>query len=229
MVDILVVGAHPDDIELGMGGTVATLVAKGYDVAMLDMTNGEPTPFGDPETRAKESAAAAEILGVKKRITLALPNRMLQDNVETRRKVAEVYRELRPDLIFLHGEVDAHPDHMEGFQLANKARFDAKLTKTDMPFEPWYAKKVFIYLASHLSLLIQPSFILDVSAQHEKKMEVVRTYRSQFASTPGREEMVMNRLRNRDAYYGGLIGVEYGEPFMCKEIIGLSDLKDIIR
>jgi len=227
MVDVLVVGAHPDDIELGIGAAVARWAAAGYEVAMLDLTSGEPTPFGDPETRAKEAAEAARILGVKTRVTLDLPNRTLTDNPESRRKVAEVYRRLRPEMLFVQGEVDAHPDHIEGSSLSQKARFDAKLTKTDMAGEPWYAKKLFFYLASHLRLNVKPSFILDVTDTFEKKLEAVHAYKSQFAAS-GKEEWIIERLRARASYYGALIGVEYGEPVMCHEEIGLRDLRDII-
>lgn len=228
MVDLLVVGTHPDDIELGFGGAVALFAAAGLNVAMLDLTNGEPTPFGDPATRADEAARATEILGVKTRITLDLPNRELTDNVASRRKVAEVYRELKPDMLFIQSEKDTHPDHIEGQSLALKARFDAKLTKTDMKGEPWYAKRVFRYLASHLPQVIQPSFILDVTNTFEKKIEVIKTYSSQFAAS-GREDMIIEKITTRGRYYGDLIGVRYGEPVLSEEPLGLSGIGDIIR
>ncbi len=228
MVDILVVGTHPDDIELGLGGAVARWVNGGHTVSMLDLTNGEPTPFGDPDTRAKEAAAAAKILGVKTRIILDLPNRELQDSVAARRKVAEVYRKLKPEFVFLQGEVDAHPDHIESSKIAWKARFDAKLTKTDMAHEPWFPKKMFRYLSSHLSYIFEPTFILDVSDTFEKKIDVVRAYKSQFADA-GKEEWMINKITTAGAYYGNLIGVKYGEPVALKEPLGLSDLRDIIR
>ena len=228
MVDLLIVGTHPDDIELGFGGAVALFVDAGLSVAMLDLTNGEPTPFGDPETRADEAAKAASILGVKTRITLDLPNRELIDNVASRRKVAEVYRELKPDLIFIQTEKDAHPDHIEGQSIALKARFDAKLTKTDMKGDPWYAKRVFRYFSSHLPQVIEPRFILDVTKTLEKKIEVIKAYRSQF-SAAGREEMIIEKITTRGRYYGNLIGVRYGEPVMSEEPLGLTGIGDIIR
>ncbi|MBI4666083.1 MAG: bacillithiol biosynthesis deacetylase BshB1 [Nitrospinae bacterium] len=227
MVHILAVGAHPDDIELGFGGSIARFVEEGFSVALLDLTNGEPTPKGDPVTRAKECAQATEILGVKTRITLDLPNRTLTDTVEARVKVAEVYRELRPEMIFLHGETDAHPDHMAAWQIAHKARFHAKLTKTDMKGEPWYPKKEFLFLASHLNLQVDPAFILDVSSTFEKKLEAARAYKSQFAAN-GREEFLIEKLTAHASHYGSLIGVKYGEPVMLKEPLGLASVRDII-
>jgi bacillithiol biosynthesis deacetylase BshB1 len=227
-VDILVVATHPDDAELGIGGSLALWVEQGYTVALLDMTNGEPTPFGDPDTRAAESAAAAAILGVHRRITLDLPNRALVDTVATRRKVAEVYRTLRPEFVFVQGTVDAHPDHMEGAQLAWKARFDAKLTKTDMTGEPWYPKKMVRYLASHLPHVVRPAFVLDVSTTFEKKLEAARCYKSQFAAA-GREEWLVEKLTTLARYYGDLVGARYGEAFMSDETLGLTDIRHIVR
>ncbi len=227
MVDVLVVGAHPDDIEMGFGGSVAKLVELGYEVAMLDLTNGEPTPFGNPTTRAAEASKAAGVLGVKTRVTLDIPNREMTDSVENRHKVAEVYRELRPARIFLQWGVDAHPDHVEGSVLAEKARFDAKLTKSQIRGEPWYPLKVFHYLASHLRLHVKPSFILDVSDTFEKKLECVRVYQSQFKAAD-REEVAMKKLRSIGAWYGQLIGVKYGEPVMLKEEVGMKDIRDIL-
>lgn len=228
MVDLLVVGTHPDDIELGIGGSVAGWVRQGYDVAMLDLTNGEPTPFGDQKTRAREAAAAAKILGVKTRITLDLPNRELVDTIEARRKVAQVYRQLKPALLIIQTRLDSHPDHIEGQSIAQKARFDAKLTKTDMTGEPWYAKRIIRYLASHLPQVIEPTFILDVTKTFDKKIEVVKAYQSQFAAAR-REEWIIDKLELIGRYYGALIGVRYGEPFICEEPLGLSDIRDIIR
>ncbi len=228
MTDILVVGTHPDDAELGIGGSVAAWIGKGYDVSLLDLTDGEPTPFGDPETRAKESAASAKVLGVTRRITLDLPNRTVVDNPASRRKVAEVYRTLRPEMVFIQGTVDAHPDHLEGAQLAWKARFDAKLTKTDMAGDPYFPKKVIRYLASHLPHVFQPTFVFDVSETFEKKLEAALCYKSQFAAAE-REEWLVEKLTTMARYYGDLIGVRYGEAFMSEETLGLSDLRDIVR
>ncbi len=227
MVDALVVGTHPDDIEIGFGGSVARLVDLGYDVAMLDLTNGEPTPFGDPATRAKEAGTAADILKVKTRITLDLENRKLMDTVEARRKVAEIYRRLQPKMVFIQGEQDSHPDHIEGSRIAWKARFDAKLTKTDMAHAPWYPKKIFFYHSSHLRQIVNPAFIMDITKTFDRKVEALCAYKSQFYAT-GREDEIIEKLNARAAYFGDLIGVKRGEPVMTKSPLGLSDLRDIV-
>ncbi len=227
MVDVVIVGAHPDDIELGFGGAVAKLIDAGYEVAFVDLTNGEPTPFGDPATRAREASEAADLLGVKTRITLDLPNRELTDTITARHKVAEIYRKLKPEMLFIQGGADAHPDHLAGSAIALKARFDAKLTKSNIPGEPWFPKKLFQYLASHLKLHVKPSFILDVSDTFERKLEAVRAYKSQFKAG-GKEEEMIGMIRRAGAYYGHLIGVDYGEPVFCDEEIGLKDIRDIL-
>ena len=226
MADILIIGAHPDDIELGFGASAAMLAQKGLNVAFLDLTNGEPTPFGDPATRAREAEEAARILGASQRITLDLPNRELTDSVEARHKVAAVYRRLRPKLLFIQRGPDAHPDHIDGSMIAIKARFDAKLTKSTIPGEPFYPARVFMYLASHLRLHAKPAFILNVTSCFSKKLEVIKTYKSQFAAA-GREEMMLKRVEEVGAYYGRLINVEYGEPVFCDEEIGLDDIRDL--
>ena len=227
MADILAVGTHPDDIEIGLGGSVAKWVGEGLSVVILDLTNGEPTPFGDPVTRANEARKAAGILGVTERITLDLPNRVLEDSVMARRKVAEVYRQVRPRMVFIHGERDSHPDHMAGFHIANKARFDAKLTKTDMRGEPYYPPRMFMFHGSHLKHFPDPAFIMDITATFDKKIEAILAYESQFKAG-GREGFIIERLTAMAAYFGGLINVKYGEPIMVKEPLGLSSLRDVI-
>lgn len=227
MADILAVGTHPDDIEIGLGGSVARWVGEGLSVVMLDLTNGEPTPFGDPVTRMNEARNAAGILGVRERVTLDLPNRVLEDSVTARRKVAEVYRRVRPRMVFIHGERDSHPDHMAGFQIAHKARFYAKLTKTDMKGEPYYPPRMFMFHGSHLKHVPDPAFIMDVTPTFDKKMEAIRAYASQFKAA-GREEAIVEKLTAMAAYFGSLINVRYGEPIMAKEPVGLSSLRDVI-
>jgi bacillithiol biosynthesis deacetylase BshB1 len=226
-LNITIVGAHPDDIEMGFGASVSLFISKGHNVTMLDLTNGEPTPFGSPEKRAVELAEAAKILGIKNRITLDLKNRELVDDIASRHKVAAVYRQTRPDVLFVQGPVDAHPDHLAANSLAIKARFDAKLTKSTIPGEPWWPRKLFKYDASHLRLIQKPSFILDVSTNFEIKLEAIRAYKSQFHDA-GREDEIIDRIRDKGAYFGGLIGAKYGEPVFCDAEIGLADIGAVL-
>jgi len=222
MVEVLAVGAHPDDIELGVGGTVAELVRQGRSVALLDLTNGEPTPNGSVETRKSETGEATKLLNIDTRMMLDLKNRELMDTVEARVKVAEVYRKLRPKVLLLPYWEDAHPDHVQASRLAEAARFVAKYTKTEMEGDPFYPPSVFFYMCSHLKKQYSPTFIFDISDTIEQKLDAVRAYKSQFLTGDGaRGEEFMERLKTLAAYYGSLIGARYGEPFISREELGI--------
>jgi len=228
MTTILAIGPHPDDVEGGMGGSTLKLVALGYEVHILDLTNGEPTPHGSPEIRRKEWEQSSALLGVKSRTVLDLPNRYLMDGIEARKKVAAVIRKIRPQIIFLPYWIDAHPDHIQTTQIGEAGRFYAKLTKSDIPGEPCYPKHIFYYLSSHFKVHVTPSFILDISKEFEKKLQIARVYQSQFAYDDERWKYISSSLTAKNHYYGNLIRADYGEPFMCKEQIGLSDIRDIL-
>src|SRR3954469_6258818 len=184
MSSILVFGPHPDDQELGMGGTIAKLVRQGHTVHLVDMTNGEPTPFGSVETRAREATAAAKVLGVG-RTLVGLKNREVQHTIEARHRVAAVIRVHRPDWMFVPFPIDAHPDHVAVTRIAEDARFDAKLTKTDIPGDPCYPKRVIYYFCTHLRMNFTPNFCIDVSDTMERKLEAIACYGSQFAGPSG--------------------------------------------
>ena len=135
-LDILIIAPHPDDAELGMAGAILKFKEEGRKVGVLDLTSGEPTPHGTLEIRAKETAAATEILGLDWRENLGLPNRSLEPTLEARHKLAAVFRRVRPQWLFAPYWVDAHPDHVAATQLIEAARFWSKLTKSDIPGEP---------------------------------------------------------------------------------------------
>ncbi len=185
LVDVLAFGAHPDDVEIAMGGTLLSLKAQGAKVVVCHLTDGEPTPYGNHNTRLKEAKAAARILRMDDYLILPLKNRELMDTLPARRKVAEVMRRYRPAIVFAPYWVDAHPDHWGASQLVQAARFWAKLVKTDMKGDPWYPPKFYYHLCSHLRPNVQPSFIVDTSAHHERKLAAVRCYESQFIKKPG--------------------------------------------
>lgn len=226
-VDVVCVGAHPDDVEIGMGATVASIVRSGRSVAVVDLTNGEPTPHGTPELRAAESAEAAAILGVKRR-TLGMPNRYLTDSVENRTALAEVLRELRPRVVFAPYPTDAHPDHVAAAAIVLGARFYAKFTKTDMAGEPHYPARVYHYVAVHLALHVKPSFIVATEPEDlEHKLSALRAYRSQFAMNE-RNAGIVPLMAERARYWGGLVGAPVGEPFFSQEEIGISNVFDLV-
>lgn len=224
---VLAIGAHPDDVEIGMGGTIAALVEQGHSVTVLDLTNGEPTPMGSPERRKAESEAAARILGVRRRITLPLPNRYLADTVENRIAVAEVIREVRPEILFIPYWVDAHPDHLAAERLAEAARFYAKLTKTEMRGDPHYPARIFHFFCTHYRLHVEPAFVLDISDQIERKMEAIACYASQFSEERGNAG-ALDGIRAIAQYWGTRIRRPFGEPFASKEPIGLRALGDLL-
>jgi bacillithiol biosynthesis deacetylase BshB1 len=226
MARILVVGPHPDDQELGMGATIARFVTEGHDVLLLDMTNGEPTPLGDPQTRAAEAAAAAKILGVERR-QLGLPNRFIEHSIEARHAVAGVIREHQAEIVFTPYFQDAHPDHIATTRIVEDARFDAKLSKIDLPGEPIYPRWFFYYYATHLRWVADPSFLIDVTGYTDRKRESIVAYHTQFV-LPERNRKVVEWMDAAHTYFGSRIGVEAAEPFFTKEPIGLAGLTGLV-
>jgi N-acetylglucosamine malate deacetylase 1 len=228
-LDVLVIAPHPDDAELGMAGAIMRFRDDGLSVGVLDLTNGEPTPFGTVELRARETAAATEILGLSWRGNLDLPNRSLEHTLEARAKLAGVFRQLRPRWLFAPYWVDSHPDHVAAVELIEAARFWSKLSKTDMAGEPHYPQRIFHYYCVHLRVVEKPAFVLDISPYWQRKQASIECYQSQFITgRPAGKPMIIDRLRDQAAYWGWSIGVEYGEPFASREAVGLLTLKNLI-
>jgi bacillithiol biosynthesis deacetylase BshB1 len=228
MLDILVIAPHPDDAELGAGGAILKFKAEGAKVGVLDLTSGEPTPFGTLEKRAAETAAATKILGLDWRQNLGLPNRSLEATLDARRELAVVIRQTRPKWLLAPYWVDAHPDHVAATQLIEAARFWAKLTKTDMAGEPWHPRRIFNYYCVHLKHAAQPAFVLDISQHWEQKLAAIRCYHSQFIEGRSSEPPTfLDQLRDEAAYWGKAIGTSYGEPYQCREPIGLTSMQSL--
>lgn len=228
-LDVLVIAPHPDDAELGMGGGILKMIADGLKVGVLDLTSGEPTPFGSIEKRTAETQAATRVLGLHWRDNLGLPNRSLEATLEAREKLAGVIRQRRPRWLFAPYWVDAHPDHLAATELVDAARFWSKLTKTEMPGEPFHPQRIFNYYCVHLKMHAQPAFVLDISEFWEQKFESIRCYHSQFIE--GREHIepsFLDQLKNEAAYWGRSIGVAYGEPYTCREPIGMNGFSSLI-
>jgi bacillithiol biosynthesis deacetylase BshB1 len=223
---VLVIAPHPDDGEIAMGGTMASLARGGWRVTLCDLTDGEPTPMGTPETRAREASRAAEILGVE-RITLDLPNRYLMDTVENRRRVAEVIRRVRPELLFVPYWEDAHPDHVQAARLSEGARFYAKLTRSEIPGDVHYPRRVIHFFSTHYRLHRRPSFLFDITETFDTKMHSLAAYESQFNEARG-NTWILDVIRTEAAYFGGLIGVAYAEPFLLREEVGLRHLDGFV-
>jgi N-acetylglucosamine malate deacetylase 1 len=224
MASFLIVAPHPDDGELGMGGTIVRLIGQGHKVRLLDMTDGEPTPHGSKEIRARESAAAAKVLGVE-RSNLGLVNRQVVHDLSSRHKLAAAIRVHRPNVLFLPYPTDAHPDHVAVTKIGEDARFDAKLTKSDIPGEPWHPKRIIYYFCTHLRLSFQPTFCIDITEQIDVKMKACNCYESQgLGAAGGLTEFV----KTINAYFGTRIGTQYAEPFYSHEVIGLSGLDQLV-
>jgi N-acetylglucosamine malate deacetylase 1 len=229
MLDVLIIAPHPDDAELGMGGAICRFLAAGKKVGILDLTNGEPTPYGSPEIRIRETAAATKILGIEWRENLGLPNRSVEPSLEARAKLATVIRRTKPRWLFAPYWVDAHPDHVAATELIEAARFWAKLSKTDMPGEPHHPSRVFYYYCVHLRVVAQPTFVLDISPYWEQKIAAIKAYESQFITGRSSETpTILDRLREQAAYWGWSIGTQYGEPYAMREALGLTGFDEVI-
>ncbi len=229
MLDVLVIAPHPDDAELGMAGAILKFKKEGLRIGVLDLTNGEPTPHGSPELRARETAAASAVLGLDWRDNLGLPNRSLEPTIEARAKLAGMIRQQRPRWLFAPYWLDAHPDHVAATQLVEAARFWAKLSKTDLPGEPHYPQRIYNYYCVHLKMSPQPAFVLDISDEWEQKLAAIRCYESQFITGRSTEPPVfLDALRDEAAYWGKAIGTRYGEPFACREPIGLTTMRGLL-
>jgi bacillithiol biosynthesis deacetylase BshB1 len=229
MLDILVIAPHPDDAELGMGGAIVKFIAEGRRVGVLDLTSGEPTPHGSLETRGRETAAATKVLGLEWRENLGLPNRSLVPTLEARAKLAAVFRREKPRWLFAPYWVDAHPDHTAATKLVDDARFWSKLTKTDLPGEPHHPQRIFNYYCIHLKQAIQPAFVLDITPHMDAKMASIRAYESQFITGRTADPPTfLDQLRDEASYWGKTIGVAYGEPFTCREPIGMRSMSELV-
>lgn len=221
MSKILCIGAHPDDVELSMGGSIFRLKEAGHEVVLLDVTDGEPTPHGSIEIRAEEKAKAAELLGVE-RVTLDIKNRYIEETIENRIKLAEVFRRVKPEYIFTHYEYDVHPDHIAVSRLTDSARFYSKLTKCDIQGEPFFPKKVIYYFPNHIKLNLEPSFCVDITPFREIKKKVLESYESQFIKK-GQGAMIRD-IDESNRYFGMRIGTEYAEPFYLRDSVGIIEV-----
>jgi N-acetylglucosamine malate deacetylase 1 len=211
-----------------MGGTIARLIEQGHDVLLLDMTNGEPTPHGSPRIRAAEAKQAAAILGLKRpRKLLGLKNREVVHSIRARHAVAGVIRRHQASIVFLPYFEDAHPDHIAVTRIVEDARFDAKLTRTNIPGRPIYPRWLIYYYCTHLRSVPNPGFCFDISAQMDRKEKAILAYRSQFI-VPEKNRRVVTWLRQMNGYMGSRIGTDYAEPFYTREPLGLGSLEGVV-
>jgi bacillithiol biosynthesis deacetylase BshB1 len=226
MLDVLAIAPHPDDAEIGMGATIALMLGRGLRVGVLDLTDGEPTPRGSRELRAAETAAATAALGLTWRENLGLPNRRLRATLAARAALAGTIRRVRPRWLFAPFWIDAHPDHVAATKLVEAARFWAKLTKCDLPGEPWHPERIFYYWSVHLKLVRQPAFVVDTSTTWEAKRASLACYASQFDEA-ATKPTVLDRVEAASRWWGATIGTLHGEPFSSREPVALRGFSDL--
>jgi N-acetylglucosamine malate deacetylase 1 len=227
-LDVLVIAPHPDDAELGMGGAIVKMRREGLRVGVLDLTSGEPTPFGSLQRRREETSAATNILDLTWRGNAGLINRQLEHTLASRALLAGIIRRSRPRWLFAPYWEDAHPDHIAATSLIEAARFWAKLTKTELPGEPFHPERIYYYYCVHLKLAPQPAFVLDISSEWETKAASIACYESQFVTGRTQEPPTfLDRLRDEAAYWGKTIGTRYGEPFASREPVALRSFREL--
>jgi LmbE family N-acetylglucosaminyl deacetylase len=229
-LDLIAVGAHPDDVEIACGGTLARLARKGYAVGIVDLTDGEPTPHSPgPEVRLAEARRAAEVLGVVSRINLNLPNRRLFDTFEARVALASVFRRQKPKVVIGFGgkTVLASPDHYQAMLITDAAVFYSRLTKWDQYFDGLPTHTVSNQLSFPIALhgLDLPDaagyVVADIGSTLEVKLEAIRCYATQF---PASKAGLFKAVEAMNRYQGLTAGFEAGEIFMTHRSVGLDDL-----
>jgi bacillithiol biosynthesis deacetylase BshB1 len=229
-LDVLAVGAHPDDVEIAVGGTLAKMVQQGYRVGICDLTNGEPTPGSPgPATRLAEAVEAARILGVQMRETLTLPNRCLFDSFTARISLARVIRRWRPKIVMgIAGKTPmASPDHWQAMQITDAAVFYSRLTKWDDEFAGLtvHTVKKQIWYPLGLSTVNHPEmtgqFIVDISSSLALKLDAIRAYKTQF---PPQKDRVFRLVESQNRFYGATAGFEAGEMLFSPTTMGIRDL-----
>jgi bacillithiol biosynthesis deacetylase BshB1 len=227
MIDILAIAAHPDDVEQTCGGTLLKMAKRGYRAGVLDLTAGGMGTRGTPEVRIEESELAGRKMRLAWRGNLDLPDGRFENNFETRVKVAAEIRRLRPRVAILPYWEARHPDHARCSALAYEACFLAGLKKLDAPGEP---HRPFTIVYASLYANVTPSFVVDISAEFDARMEALLAYRSQYGAAPSEsglfpgEQEIRERLAGVARFYGNLIGVKYGEPFVVKETMQVEDV-----
>lgn len=230
MTDLLAIFAHPDDAELLAGGTLAKAVDQGHTVAAVDLTRGELGTKGTPEIRAAEAADAARILGMASRESLDLGDGHLDNTDAMRRVVVEAIRRHRPRVVVTHYPVGRHPDHRRASELVRDACFLAGLTNYPADGAKFRPEKV-IFAMAYREDPVQPSFVVDTSAQFERKLQAMGAFKSQWdgSTVQGGEmyptgEPLFDLVRTQDAHAGSLIRVAYGERFWTPETMAVADV-----
>jgi bacillithiol biosynthesis deacetylase BshB1 len=227
-LDILSIAAHPDDTELTCGGTVIKMVEAGYRVGILDLSAGESGTRGNVGLRAQESTRAARMMGLAHRENLHLPDAAIEEVREYKLKIAQKIRELRPRTVILPYWEGRHPDHYATGRIGYEACFLAGLAKVLLEGRPHRPHKI-IYATQYVPSL-RPTFVVDITAQLEKKLKAILCYRSQFSPRRDMQNLfpaqadLRERIRSLARHFGLMIRVRYGEPFVMREVAAVDDI-----
>ena len=237
-LDFLAFGAHPDDVELGCGATIAKLVSQGKKVGIVDLTRGELGTRGSAEIRTKETNEASKILGITIRENMDFKDGFFRNDEEHQLKIIQVIRKYQPDFVFCNAPDDRHIDHPKGSQLIVEASFLSGLTKINTDDssgnlqKQWRPKNIYHYIQWKN---LDPDFIFDVSGFHNTKMDAVKCYSSQFydpkskePETPISTKNFMDFVQSRANDFGRLIGVEHGEGLISNRKLGFSSFDELI-
>jgi N-acetylglucosamine malate deacetylase 1 len=229
-LDVLAIAAHPDDVEQTCGGTLIRMAERGYRTGVLDLTAGDMGTRGTPELRIEESQTAAKHLLLAWRQNLRWPDARLENHVGSRMTLAGVIRRIRPCVVILPYWTGRHPDHYRTTEIGYEACFLAGLKRLEEDVPPHRPFKI---LYSSLYANVTPSFVVDISRQFERRMSSLFSYVSQYGDVAQGAELFPSHAEVRDRlsaiarYYGNLIGVKYGEPFVVKEAIEIDDIVDM--
>ena len=236
-IDVLAIGAHPDDVELGCGGTIAKLISEGKKVAILDLTQGELGTRGTNETRAIEAKNAGEILGISARENLKMKDGFLINSEEYQLRIIKAIRTYQPEIVFCNAVDDRHPDHAKAAKLASDACFLSGLIKIETEEsgkkqEKWRPKQVFHYIQWKN---LEPDFVIDISGFLDKKIESCLAYKTQFydptstePTTPISSKSFLDSITYRAQDLGRLAGVEHAEGFTTGKTLALKNFDGII-
>lgn len=237
-LDILAFGVHPDDVELGCSGTILASIAEGKKVGIVDLTQGELGTRGSAEIRKEEAAAAAKVLNVSVRENLKMADGFFENDEQNKRKVIEVIRKYKPEVVLCNAPEDRHPDHGRSSKLVEDAAFLSGLRKIETfengeKQEAWRPKYLFHYLQDRF---LQPDFIFDISDYFAKKLESVLCYKTQFYNPDLNEpETYISRpeffdaVRARAMMLGKRIGVKYAEGYITKKTVGVTTFDSFIQ
>lgn len=226
-LDVLAFGAHPDDVELSVGGTLAKLADLGHRTGVADLTRGELGTRGTSRIRSREAQAAAEVLGLRRRVNLGLRDAHLQDTSAARLKVIERLREFRPGLVFAHHWDDPHPDHLAASRIVTSACYLSGLEKITTA-QPRFRPDRIVYFRQ--ASFPAPSFLVDISGFFEQKMRAIGCFASQLHDPASDEPSTylsvpefLPALRALNRHYGSLIRTSYAEAFHTREALAVGD------